>query len=136
MGESQILDLLGSLRRDLGIGIILITHDLGIVAGMADEIAVMYAGRVVEQGATDPVFHATAHPYTAGLIAAVPSLEGKGALRQIEGTPPSIFARPSGCAFHPRCTRVRDECRSVDPPLEPARATRAACHAPLTGDRP
>ena len=129
--QAQILDLLGDLRKELGIGLILITHDLGVVAGMADEIAVMYGGRVVEQGPTDPVFYETAHPYTAGLIGAVPTLEGDGALRQIEGTPPSIFDRPTGCSFNPRCDRAEALCRRDDPALRPCGATRAACHFPL-----
>jgi peptide/nickel transport system ATP-binding protein len=130
--QAQILELLADLRRDLGIGLVLITHDLGVVAGVADDIAVMYAGRVVEYGATDPVFYQTSHPYTAGLIGAVPTLDTSGPLRQIAGTPPSIFDRPSGCAFHPRCARAQPTCREIDPPLADHRATRAACNVPLT----
>ena len=133
--QAQILDLLADLRRDLGIGMVLITHDLGVVAGIADEIAVMYGGAVVERGPTDPVFYDTAHPYTAGLIGAVPTLEDKGQLRQIEGTPPSIFNRPSGCSFHPRCDRAQALCTERDPRLTEARATRCACHFPLAPAR-
>ena len=129
--QAQILELLAELRRDLGIGLVLITHDLGIVAGFADQVAVMYAGRVVERGATDPVFYQTAHPYTAGLIRAVPSLERAGGLSQIDGTPPSIFARPTGCSFHPRCDRAQGICRTVDPRLQRCGATDSACHFPL-----
>ncbi len=103
--QAQILELLGDLRRDLGIGMVLITHDLGVVAGSADDIAVMYGGSVVERGPTDPIFYETAHPYTAGLIGAVPRLEGGGSLHQIEGTPPSIYSRPSGCTFAPGLER-------------------------------
>ncbi|MEP3326195.1 MAG: ABC transporter ATP-binding protein [Nitratireductor sp.] len=130
--QAQILDLLGELRRDLGIGMVLITHDLGVVAGIADEIAVMYGGAVVERGPTDPIFYDTAHPYTSGLIGAVPSLDGSGKLRQIEGTPPSIFSRPAGCRFHPRCDRAQQLCTHDDPPLTPKEATLCACHFPLT----
>lgn len=132
--QAQILDLLAELRRELGIGLVLITHDLGVVAGIADEIAVMYGGRLVERGPTDPVFYETAHPYTAGLIGAVPALTGdRGKLRQIEGTPPSIFSRPSGCSFHPRCDRVQDICKQTEPALTTSGATSHACHFPLSG---
>jgi len=126
--QAQILDLLAELREELGIALILITHDLGVVAGMADEIAVMYGGRVVEHGSADAIFHATRHPYTAGLIGAVPTLDGSTRLRQIEGTPPSIWDRPPGCAFAPRCPLATDICRAEDPPLTPKGETRAACH--------
>ncbi|MGR3586421.1 MAG: ABC transporter ATP-binding protein [Pseudooceanicola nanhaiensis] len=130
--QAQILDLLGELREELGIGMVLITHDLGVVAGIADEIAVMYGGSVVERGATEPVFYETAHPYTAGLIGAVPTLDGTGALRQIEGTPPSIFSRPPGCAFHPRCGRAGAPCPVDTPRLLDRGGTACACHFPLT----
>jgi len=129
--QAQILDLLGDLRRELGIGLVMITHDLGVVAGIADEIAVMYGGRVVERGPTDPIFYETAHPYTAGLLGAVPTLDGTGALRQIEGTPPSIFDRPPGCSFHPRCDRAKPICASDDPALRDCGSTECACHFPL-----
>ncbi|WP_163851397.1 ABC transporter ATP-binding protein [Pseudooceanicola aestuarii] len=130
--QAQILDLLADLRRDLGIGMVLITHDLGVVAGIADEIAVMYGGRVVERGGTDAVFYDTAHPYTAGLIGAVPTLDGTSTLRQIEGTPPSIFDRPEGCSFHPRCDRAQPRCARQDPALRAEGATARACHFPLS----
>jgi oligopeptide/dipeptide ABC transporter ATP-binding protein len=110
----------------------MITHDLGVVAGIADDIAVMYGGKVVERGPTEPVFYDTAHPYTGGLIAAVPTLEGSGALRQIPGTPPSIFNRPAGCSFAPRCERAQALCHSEDPPFVRHGATACACHFPLT----
>ena len=132
--QAQILDLLGDLRRDLGIGLVLITHDLGVVAGIADEIAVMYGGRIVERGDAEALFYDTAHPYTAGLIGAVPTIDRGGKLRQIDGTPPSIFNRPPGCAFHPRCPRAKDRCATSDPRLAPVRRTTAACHYPLAAD--
>ncbi|WP_136634841.1 ABC transporter ATP-binding protein [Pseudooceanicola onchidii] len=130
--QAQILDLLGDLRKELGIGLVMITHDLGVVAGIADRIAVMYGGRIVERGPTDPLFYNTAHPYTAGLIGAVPTLDGTGALRQIEGTPPSIFNRPPGCSFAPRCTVAQPVCHQTDPALRVTGATDSACHFPLT----
>ncbi len=130
--QAQILDLLSDLRQEFGIGMVLITHDLGVVAGIADEIAVMYGGSVVERGPTDPIFYETSHPYTAGLISAVPTLDGTGALKQIEGTPPSIFSRPKGCAFHPRCGRAGGPCRVETPRLAPHGGTACACHFPLT----
>jgi oligopeptide/dipeptide ABC transporter ATP-binding protein len=129
--QAQILDLLAELRRDLGIGLVMITHDLGVVAGIADRIAVMYGGRVVESGPTDAIFYDTAHPYTAGLIGAVPTIDGGGQLRQIDGTPPSIFGRPPGCSFHPRCPRAAAPCRTSDPDLRPVGGSHCACHFPL-----
>ncbi|MGR3455932.1 ABC transporter ATP-binding protein [Pseudooceanicola sp.] len=130
--QAQILELLADLRRELGIGMVLITHDLGVVAGIADEIAVMYGGSVVERGATDPIFYQTSHPYTAGLIGAVPTLDSRGTLQQIEGTPPSIFSRPPGCSFHPRCPRAGAPCRIETPCLLPQGDTACACHFPLS----
>lgn len=129
--QAQILDLLRDLRRDLGIGMVLITHDLGVVAGIADKIAVMYGGKIVESGLTDPLFYETAHPYTSGLIGAVPTIDGSGVLQQIDGTPPSIANRPGGCAFHPRCPHMQAPCRDQDPALTTGGATDYACHFPL-----
>lgn len=131
--QAQILDLLADLRKELDIGLVLITHDLGVVSGIADEIAVMYSGRVVERGATEPIFYQTAHPYTSALIGAVPTIEEAKPLDPIEGTPPSIFARPKGCSFAPRCKRAQDKCRSDDPTLELRGATANACHFPMNG---
>lgn len=126
--QAQILDLLQRLAQDRGIGMILITHDLGVVAGMARDIAVMYAGRVVETGTADDIFYHTCHPYTRGLIAAMPSLDSVGGrLTPIEGTPPSIFDRPAGCSFAPRCNLALPACRTTDPELVDLGATRAAC---------
>ncbi len=120
--QAQILELLQKLRQDLGLAIVLITHDLGVVAGMADRIAVMYGGRVVEAGSAEEIFYTTRHPYTRGLIAAVPVLDRPTeALVPIEGTPPSIWARPSGCAFHPRCPEATAICRAEDPTPAPRR---------------
>ncbi len=127
--QAQILDLLQSLREELGIGLVLITHDLGVVAGSADEIAVMYGGAIVERGKVEDIFYQTRHPYTRGLLAAMPKIDGDDAsLTPIEGTPPSIWRRPSGCSFHPRCPEAQAICASSDPVLKPAGATLSACH--------
>lgn len=127
--QAQILDLLQRLREELGIGLVLITHDLGVVAGSADEIAVMYGGRIVERGQVEDVFYRTRHPYTRGLLRAMPNIEDDGEnLTPIEGTPPSIWARPGGCAFHPRCVNAQAICATDDPELRPAQATLSACH--------
>jgi peptide/nickel transport system ATP-binding protein len=118
--QAQILDLIARLQRERDMAVILITHDLGVVAEHADEIAVMYAGKVVEQGPTDAIFYAPEHPYTWGLLQSIPRLDRPRGepLVPIPGRPPSLIALPSGCAFHPRCTYVRERHRKVVPPLE------------------
>jgi oligopeptide/dipeptide ABC transporter ATP-binding protein len=127
--QAQILDLLGRLRDELNIALVLITHDLGVVASMANGIAVMYGGRVVERGTVEDLFYRTRHPYTRGLMAAMPRLDQSGEdLVAIQGTPPSIWARPSGCSFHVRCPVARPICSREDPLLLSAAATEAACH--------
>ncbi|MEQ8486111.1 MAG: ABC transporter ATP-binding protein [Pseudomonadales bacterium] len=117
--QAQILDLMGDLQRDTGMAIILITHDLGVVARMADEVAVMYAGQIVEQGSVDDVFYRSAHPYTLGLKAAMPSnepdAEGKHKLLPIEGSPPDLFHPPVGCAYAARCPHAMRICQDQDP---------------------
>ncbi len=126
--QAQILDLLRRLAQERDIGMVLITHDLGVVAGMARDISVMYSGRVVETGSADSVFYDTCHPYTRGLIAAMPSLESVGTLlTPIDGTPPSIFDRPQGCSFAPRCGYALPACHETDPELRQIGTTRAAC---------
>jgi peptide/nickel transport system ATP-binding protein len=114
--QKQILDLLDRLRRELRLGLLFITHDLGVVAQVADRVAVMYAGRVVEQGPSRAVLAGPRHPYTQGLLAASPRLE-RGALRPIEGTVPQLAALPPGCAFEPRCALRRAECVQAVPEL-------------------
>jgi peptide/nickel transport system ATP-binding protein len=114
--QKQILDLLDGLRRELKLGLLFITHDLGVVAQVADRVAVMYAGRVVEEGPARDVLGAPRHPYTQGLLAASPKLE-RGALRPIEGTVPQLTALPPGCAFEPRCALRRAECVQAVPEL-------------------
>jgi peptide/nickel transport system ATP-binding protein len=119
--QAQILALLDDLQRRLGMAIIIITHDLGVVAETADEIAVMYAGRIVEHGSTTQIFNSPQHPYTWGLLKSIPRLDtGRDEeLVPISGRPPSLIHRPSGCFFHPRCPYVRDEHRRIDPRLDP-----------------
>ena len=111
--QAQILSLLDNLRRDRGLAIIFITHDFGVVGQLCDRVAVMYAGRIVEEGPTDAVLAAPAHPYTKRLIACVPELgQGRRELAAIPGLPPSVDDLPPGCAFAPRCDKARDECRT------------------------
>jgi peptide/nickel transport system ATP-binding protein len=119
--QAQILALLDDLQRRLGMAIIIITHDLGVVAETADEIAVMYAGRIVEHGSTEQIFHSPQHPYTWGLLRSIPRLDAVPGdeLVPISGRPPSLIHRPSGCFFHPRCPYVRERHKRVDPRLEP-----------------
>jgi peptide/nickel transport system ATP-binding protein len=135
--QAQILEVLADLRSRLGIGLILITHDLGVVAGTADTVAVMYAGRIVERGEVDAVFEAPRHPYTQGLLAALPKLDaGDAPLVGIEGRPPSLRDPPAGCAFHPRCALAEARCRIERPALRPVGASWCACHlAALAADR-
>jgi peptide/nickel transport system ATP-binding protein len=119
--QSQILDLIARLQRERDMAVVLITHDLGVVAEHADEIAVMYAGKVVEHAPTDAIFDAPEHPYTWGLLQSIPRLDRPSGepLVPIPGRPPSLIALPSGCSFHPRCAYVRDRHRKVEPGLEP-----------------
>lgn len=116
--QAQILDLLHAIRRDAGMGLILISHDLGVVADLCDRVAVMYAGRVVETARTEALLRRPAHPYTRGLIAALPVIEGpRTRLTPIAGTVPSPDALPPGCAFAPRCRFAAAPCEGAPPPL-------------------
>jgi peptide/nickel transport system ATP-binding protein len=120
--QAQILSLIDELKRDFGTGVVLITHDLGVVARHADRVLVMYAGRKVEERQASDLFANPLHPYTAGLIAARPRLlalagGGRRRLAEIPGMVPSLAEIPSGCAFAPRCPAAVDDCRKVDPPL-------------------
>src|SRR3954465_856503 len=117
--QAQIMDLLRDIQRERDMGLILITHDLGVVAEVADRIAVMYAGRIVEQSDVYSLFRNPGHPYTEALLASLPRLDQKGQeLTVIRGLPPSLARIPSGCPFHPRCPRARDVC-STDVPAFP-----------------
>jgi oligopeptide/dipeptide ABC transporter ATP-binding protein len=125
--QAQILELLAA-QHDAR-ALVLVTHDLGVVAGLADRVVVMYAGRVVECGPVDEIFRVPRHPYTRALLAATPRLgSARGALEPVPGSPPDPEARPSGCAFHPRCTFAIDRCRVEDPALRTVdRDHEAAC---------
>ena len=122
--QAQILDLIKELRRTLGIAIIWITHDLGVLAGLADRIAVMYAGKIVERGNVDALYGRPQHPYTRGLLSTLPRLDGTRAerLATIPGQPPQLAAPPRGCPFASRCRYAFDACRVDNPPLLPAAA--------------
>ena len=127
--QAQVLDVLRALQRKLRIGLALVTHDLGVVAGMADRVSVMYAGRIVETAAVDDLFADPRHPYTRGLIASVPRIDTQSErLLSIEGTPPPPSARPPGCSFSPRCTLATAQCRAERPALRPVGKSLAACH--------
>ncbi len=119
--QAQILALLERLQSELGMAIVIITHDLGVVAQMADDIAVMYAGRIVEHSSAELLFAGPEHPYTWGLLKSIPSLSGtrKEQLVPIPGSPPSLINRPPGCHFHPRCPYSQPEHARIDPQLKP-----------------
>ncbi|MGR4000676.1 MAG: ABC transporter ATP-binding protein [Alphaproteobacteria bacterium] len=129
--QAQILDLLRDLRRDFNTAIVMITHDLGVVAGLCDRVLVLYAGRIVEKGSVNEIFDDARHPYTEGLLRSMPRLDQghRDALHAIPGQPPDLQALPKGCAYLARCPYVEDRCATTPPPLEsfaPQRA--AACY--------
>jgi len=131
--QAQILELIADLQTKQGMAVLLITHDLGVVAGRADRVHVMYAGRLVESGPTGELFRRPQHPYTAGLLASVPRLDGDPdrPLPTIPGQPPDLAALPAGCAFAPRCPVADDACESAVPALGPLPgARRVACVRP------
>ena len=127
--QAQILELLKALQRDMGMSILLITHDLGVVAETCDEVAVMYAGRIVERAPTKVLFAQPRHHYTAGLLASVPVAGER--LREIKGMVPPLWDLPKGCKFADRCPRVEDKCREVEPELVQLGESRVRCHFPL-----
>jgi peptide/nickel transport system ATP-binding protein len=119
--QAQILELLVKIKDETSAAIVLITHDLGVVAGMVDRMLVMYAGTVVESGTTDDVFFNPMMPYSVGLLGSIPHVDSAGgALTPIPGAPPSLINLPPGCPFSPRCPLVREDCLAQEPPLEPA----------------
>jgi peptide/nickel transport system ATP-binding protein len=128
--QAQILDLLRKLQRELGMSILLITHDLGVVAETCDEVCVMYAGRIVERAAAATLFAAPRHHYTAGLIRSIAG-EDQERLAEIKGMVPALHDLPKGCKFADRCPRVEDRCRAEEPPLAPLGASLVRCHFPL-----
>jgi len=126
--QAQIIALLKRLCREHGAAVMLVTHDMGVIAETCDRVAVMYAGRIVEIGPVHDVIHAPAHPYTAGLMGSIPAMDQeRERLQQIEGAMPRLNAIPPGCAFNPRCPKAEDRCRRERPDLAVAGATRAAC---------
>ncbi len=126
--QAQIIQLLKRLCRERGAAVMLITHDMGVIAETCDRVAVMYAGRIAEIGPVHEVINRPAHPYTQGLMAAIPDItEDRERLHQIDGTMPRLNAIPAGCAYHPRCPRAFDRCHAQRPELMNAGATRAAC---------
>jgi peptide/nickel transport system ATP-binding protein len=131
--QAQIISLLKRLCKEHGAAVMLVTHDMGVIAETCDRVAVMYAGRIAEIGPVRDVIHSPAHPYTVGLMGSIPAMdEDRERLLQIDGSMPRLTAIPPGCAFNPRCPKVFDRCRVERPDLLEAGATRAACwlHAP------
>ncbi len=130
--EAQILGLLKSLQREKGVGLVIITHSMGVVAEIADRVAVMYAGRIVEMADVNGIFADTSHPYTWGLLNSIPHSMGGRRLTPIAGQPPDLADIPTGCPFHPRCAFAKDTCREDEPPLRPgpAKGHLVACHFP------
>ncbi len=134
--QAQILDLLVGLQRDTGLGLVLITHDMGVVAEVADRVLVQYAGRVVETNPTGALFAGRHHPYTDALLAALPERATARRLPAIPGVVPGQFDRPSACVFSPRCAHSFDLCRTYAPTPATAALGRALCHSPLVDGRP
>jgi oligopeptide transport system ATP-binding protein len=128
--QAQVLDLLRTAQRETGAATILITHDLGVIAELADRVVVMYAGRVVEEADVAAIFATPRHPYTKGLLASVPRVDAADdRLTSIPGSPPNMSDPPDGCAFHPRCPLARDRCKTDTPPLQGiGNGRRTACH--------
>ncbi len=126
--QAQIIALLKRLCREHHTAVMLVTHDMGVIAETADRVAVMYAGRIAEIGPVADVIHRPQHPYTVGLMGSIPALESEAVrLTQIDGSMPRLTAIPTGCAFHPRCTRAFDRCSRERPDLMPAGSGKAAC---------
>ncbi|NGX62136.1 MAG: Oligopeptide transport ATP-binding protein OppD [Chlamydiae bacterium] len=123
--QAQILELMQAIQKKMGTSIILITHDLGIVAGMCDRVLVMYGGKVIEQGTVEEIYYSPKHPYTKGLLASVPRLdmEKKKSLSAIDGTPPQLLKPPKGCLFCPRCSSAMRICPEKTPPLKEVSST-------------
>ncbi len=142
--QAQVLDLLRSLQAERGLSLILITHDMGVIAEMADDVAVMYLGRIVERGPVDQIFHNPKHPYTKALLRSIPSILAtpRSKLETIEGSIPHPYNRPKGCPFHPRCTeRIAGRCdQDIPPMVQVSSVTAVSCFLydpmPSTGAKP
>ena len=136
--QAQILALLNDLKDRFGMGLVLVTHDMGVIAGQADRVMVMYAGRIVEEGTTEEIFSSMRHPYTQALLSSIPRIgqDRSIVLDSIPGLPPDLSDPPQGCRFAPRCRIAHEECHTTDPTLEPATATHNfACVSPVNGPR-
>jgi len=135
--QAQILDLIKKLQKEFQTALILITHDLGVVAETCDKVVVMYAGRIIEQGLVEEIFNHPKHPYTKGLLNSVPHFESGARRKRLETIPgivPSLSQLPEGCRFQARCRYVTDQCRKIDPPLETIdKGHKAACYHPIPG---
>jgi len=137
--QAEILDLLREMKEKFDLALLLITHDLGVVAGHVDRLAVMYAGRIVEEGPVRRIFSQPAHPYTRGLLASIPGRTPGKRLASIEGAVPNLAALPPGCAFEPRCPLRFDKCPTAPPPpfeVDPGRSARCYLFDPAIVDRP
>jgi len=131
--QAQILDLLRDMKREFGISLLLITHDLGVIAETADRVAIMYAGRIVEQGPVRDIFRSPAHPYTRGLLASIPGGAAGSRLKAIDGTVPNLAALPPGCSFAPRCSARMPHCTDAFPDetwVGPGHTVRCYLHSP------
>ena len=134
--QAQIISLIRRLCKEHGTAVMLVTHDMGVIAETCDRVAVMYAGRIVEVGPVADVIHRPSHPYTVGLMGSIPAMdEDRERLLQIDGAMPRLNAIPTGCAFNPRCPQVFDRCRNERPDLIDAGPTRAACWLVAEGQR-
>ncbi len=130
--QAQILELLRKLQEELGMSILLITHDLGVVAESCDQVIVMYAGRIVESSAASTLFSSPKHPYTQGLLRSVPGSEARGErLQEIPGMVPAMDSLPEGCKFQDRCEYIQDKCKTAEPELVTIGSTQVRCHFPL-----
>jgi dipeptide transport system ATP-binding protein len=129
--QAQILDLLISLQKERGMALVLITHNMGVVAETAQRVMVMYAGQIMEERRADDLFAAPQHPYTAALLAALPERSEGGRLATIPGVVPGLYDRPAGCLFSPRCAFATEHSRQVRPDLRPWAGGRIRCHYPL-----
>jgi peptide/nickel transport system ATP-binding protein len=127
--QRQVMETLGAVQQDLGAAVILVGHDMGLMAQFADKIGVMYAGRLVELARVKQIFSAPQHPYTRMLIESIPSLDQKRLFKGIPGVAPSLLNPPSGCPFHPRCSHTFGPCTTLNPALQETDAARwVACH--------
>jgi oligopeptide/dipeptide ABC transporter ATP-binding protein len=132
--QAQIMEVLAGLQKRLHLGLVLITHDLGVLAGHANRVAVMYSGEIVEQAPVDDLFARPAHPYTRSLIASIPDMEvERDRLFSLEGVPPALGSLPRGCAFHPRCPQAMPVCREQAPERRRQGDRLVACHLADTG---